>query len=395
MNKYLDKLCRIAAAESRVILGLMSGTSLDGLDLALCRMHGHGRNCQVELLHFHTIPYTPEERSMISEVSFNPDAPLSKICLLNARLADIHGRMIRDSLKTWHYHAGSIDLIASHGQTIFHAPASNEETNGNLHTTLQIGDGDRISVQTGIICISDFRQKHIAGGGEGAPLAAYGDYLLFSEQEHDVLLINIGGIANISFLPAGKPFGQTVCGDTGPGNKIMDAYWQSLGKEGTFDKNGELAAAGKTDPALLNQLKSHPYFSRPLPKTTGPELFNLAYLEDALLQSGSKDLTEADIMATLNRFTADTIAEAAGKLTQNRKRKIILTGGGIHNNILMGHLKELLHGTFIDPPFPADAKEAVLFAILANECVAGHAEDYGGSGPNLPSIGMGKISLPG
>lgn len=394
MNKYIDQLCAAAAKESRVILGMMSGTSLDGLDLALCRIHHHGLQTKVELLHHRTLPYTEAQKNMIREVAFKPEAMLDKICLLHAWVADVHAGMVIEALQDWQFPVSSVDLLASHGQTVFHAPDHSGRLSNPAHSTLQMGDGDRLAVKTGIICISDFRQKHIAAGGEGAPLAAYGDFLLFAENDCDVLLINIGGISNLTYIPAGRHFNRVVSGDTGPGNKIMDTYIQSLPGERSYDKDGQLASGGQIHDGLLAALKADPYFNRPLPKTTGPELFNLSYLRKALNQTECLELPAADIMATLNRFTADTICDAVLNLPVSNKRKYMITGGGAHNHVLMKQLQKQLYGTRMEAPFSTDAKEAILFAILANQCVAGNGTDFGEPAPNLPATGMGKISLP-
>ncbi|MFZ9719479.1 MAG: anhydro-N-acetylmuramic acid kinase, partial [Chitinophagaceae bacterium] len=266
------------------------------------------------------------------------------------------------------------------------------------NATLQIGDGDHLAVHTGIITISDFRQKHIAAGGEGAPLAVYGDYLIFSRAGEDRIMLNMGGIANFTYLPGNLNAEEVFCTDTGPGNTLMDAWIQEHVPGAYFDKDGALAASGEIHTGLLAALKANSFFDQPFPKTTGPELFNLAYLSAAREKSNTQGLSVADVMATLNRFSAETIAESVNKLISLNKHAVLYaSGGGMHNSVLMQHLQTLLpHASFqkteslgVHP----DAKEAVLFAVLANECIAGGKVSYGNR-QGVPSVTMGKISFP-
>ncbi|MFM7858273.1 MAG: anhydro-N-acetylmuramic acid kinase, partial [Flammeovirgaceae bacterium] len=292
-----------------------------------------------------------------------------------------------------------INLIASHGQTIYHAPKTLHRKGKFGNATLQIGDGDHMAQATGIITLSDFRQKHIAGGGEGAPLAAYGDYLIFSKQGEDRVMLNIGGIANFTFLPGSLNTNEVFCTDVGPGNTLMDAYMQKyFGKY--FDEDADAAKQGKVNEVLLATLKDNHFFHQPFPKTTGPELFNLDYLQRAQYQSGSEEISKQDVMATLNRFSADMIVMAIqSAIGRNVRVKIYSSGGGMHNPLLMQHLKQQLpqHQFLIttDLGIHPDAKEAVLFATLANECVCGGRTNYGDNRNGIPSVAMGKISLPG
>jgi anhydro-N-acetylmuramic acid kinase len=265
--------------------------------------------------------------------------------------------------------------------------------------TLQIGDGDHIAVKTGIITVSDFRQKHLAAGGEGAPLAAYGDFILFHEKENNIILLNMGGIANFTWLPAGAAFNKIVCTDTGPGNTMMDAWTQKNYPGKYFDSNGAIALQGTLHSGLLNALKENDFFKLLLPKTTGPELFNPGYLETAMQKSGTTTLQAADVMATLNRFTAETICEAIERVTGSKDDfKIFVSGGGMHNPLLMDHINGYFRNisihTTAEKNIHPDAKEAVLFAILANECVAGNGNNLGEGTDHFPAINMGKISLP-
>lgn len=396
MNNSLLRLSQIAQKETRTIIGLMSGTSLDGLDVALCRFSGHGTATQASVEHFSSIPYDAAFRAGVKAVFSKRQVDLEQVCLMNAYIGSYHARLINACLAEWEVKAEDVDVIASHGQTIYHAPASLHGISGMPNATLQIGDGDHIAVQTGIITLSDFRQKHVAAGGEGAPLAVYGDYLLFSEKGKNRILLNIGGISNFTFLPGDLATSRIFSTDVGPGNTLMDAYVQTNFPGQTYDAGASIAKRGRYNKELVEALLDHPFFGQAIPKTTGPELFNLAYLEKAQSQSGTNELSPEDVMASLNRFTAEGIARAIRNAVPEKQAEIFLSGGGMHNPLLLENLQEML------PEIPLrntealgimpDAKEAVLFATLANECLAGERLDFGTVG--IPSVRMGKISLP-
>lgn len=395
MNRNIEKLLAISSKPVRKIIGLMSGTSVDGLDVALCQIAGCGLQTKLELLQFETIPFEEHFKNEIKSIFSKKEVDLEKLTLLNPAIALKHASIINSLLQKWGIKNEEVDLVASHGQSIYHAPKSLHGKAEYGNATLQIGDGDHLAVATGIITLSDFRQKHIAAGGEGAPLAVYGDYLLFGKKNEDRLLLNIGGIANFTFLPGKQEAGNLLCTDLGPGNTIMDVYIQQNFPGKYFDEDAVVAKAGNINEALLAKLKDSPFFEQPFPKTTGPELFNMEYLQQAQERSGSVSLSANDIMATLNKFSADMIVDAVKKcIPGNRSLKIFSSGGGIHNPLLMQHMKDQLPGCeFYDTAelniYP-DAKEAVLFAVLANETICGDGNPVNG----LLNITMGKISFP-
>jgi anhydro-N-acetylmuramic acid kinase len=259
MNKQISRLATIAAAPSRIIVGLMSGTSLDGLDIALCRFTGSGLQTQAEVLHFITIPYDAEFKEQLKAVSFKTEVALQQVTLLNAVIGSYSAKLILQALSDWGVDPATVDLIASHGQTIFHAPASLHQLDFFPNATLQIGDGDHIAVGTGIITISDFRQKHIAAGGEGAPLAVYGDYLLFAHPAENRILLNIGGISNFTCLPAGYQPNLVFSTDVGPGNTLMDQFVQLHYPGRYYDQDAAIASSGVVNQSLLNALLDHPF----------------------------------------------------------------------------------------------------------------------------------------
>lgn len=397
MIESVNKLYAAAHKKERIILGLMSGTSLDGLDMALCRISGSGLQTKLTLLQFETAPFDAGFKNEIRTIFSKKQIDFEKLCLLHPWVALQHAAIINSTLQKWGIGKNEVDLIACHGQTVYHAPQwlHGQKKFGNA--TLQIGDGDHLAVATGITVISDFRQKHIAAGGEGAPLALYGDYLLFGKEGEDRVLLNIGGIANFTFLPGSMNTAAILSTDTGPGNTIMDAFMQQHYPGKYFDEDAALANSGLVNNALLEALQDHAFFKQSLPKTTGPELFNLAYLNAAKERSHTQQLSNADTMATLNAFSAITITAALKSFTGEKKCRIFFSGGGMHNPLLVRQLQEALPNCLFESTaalaINPDAKEAVLFAVLANECICGNSSYFSKAVNGMPAVSMGKISF--
>jgi anhydro-N-acetylmuramic acid kinase len=400
MNKNLSALYAIAQKPVRHIIGLMSGTSMDGLDVALCAISGSGPETQVQITHFTTVDYTDDIKAEIRQVFAKTTIDFQTLTLLNSWIGSLHGEMILACLKKWHVPVETVDLIASHGQTVMHAPKRLHGREKFANATLQIGDGDHIAVKTGIITLSDFRQKHIAAGGEGAPLAVYGDHIIFSSRAENRIMLNMGGIANFTFLPASHDPNMVFVTDTGTGNTLIDALTRQHFPDRAYDKDAGIARQGTVNDALLVALKNHPFFEQPFPKTTGPELFNIDYVQAAQSASNTNSLKPADVIATLTRFSADTIADAIERCSAIsgiavKDFHIYMSGGGMHNPLLTAWIKERLPCPFLPTDalgISGDAKEAVLFAILANETICGNV-DFG-SRKDVPSVSMGKISFP-
>ena len=400
MNKNIESLYQLAQKPTRTIVGLMSGTSLDGLDVALCKISGTGTNTVVQLKEFTTIPYSETVKNEIRKVFAKKTIDFQHLALLNEWIGMLHADIVLDCLQQWNCKASEVDLIASHGQTVMHTPKSLHQQTEFPNATLQIGDGDHIAVRTGIITVSDFRQKHLAAGGEGAPLAVYGDYFLFGNENENRIMLNIGGIGNFTYLPKNQDPELVFVTDTGTGNTLLDAFTKLHYPELSYDKEAQIAQKGQINLRLLEVLKNHPFFKGPYPKTTGPELFNLDYVQKAIVESKTQELSVEDILATLTRFSAETIAEAIlFVLNQNETAEdstVYASGGGLHNPLLMSYLQELLPCTIKSTSelgIAGDAKEAILFAILANETVAGGNTNFG-SVKGIPSVNMGKISFP-
>jgi len=394
MNPGIETLYRIAKKPKKQILGLMSGTSLDGLDLALCEFEGTGLNTKFQLKQFVSLPYSSEFKESIQAVFAKEQIHFPSLSTLNAEIGIKHSELILRALQSWGLKPGEIDLIASHGQTVMHRPMRQGK---QPHSTLQIGDGDHIALKTGIITLSDFRQKHVAAGGEGAPLAMYGDYFLFSKKGENRILLNIGGIGNFTFLPANQDPNLILVTDTGPGNTLIDACVRSYFPGFFFDKDARLGVQGILHKDLLQALMNLDFFKEDFPKSTGPEYFNLDKVEQ-IIQANQWALTPTDLIRTLTEFSAQSMAMAIKKYVPITQASLYVSGGGSQNPLLMQRISEMLPevkvGFSSEIGIPTDAKEAVLFALLANETImdagATNVRQLGDS----PWVTMGKISLP-
>ena len=398
MQHQINQLYNIANKPHRLILGLMSGTSLDGLDVALCKVSESGVNTKVEFLNFETIEYETDFKTAIQSIFCKEAVSLEKLCLMNEHIGFVHSQIINATLAKWNIKNSDVDLIASHGQTIYHSPKSKHQQQSFGNATLQIGDADHIAFNTNIITISDFRQKHIATGGEGAPLAIYGDYFLLSSKDENRILLNIGGIANFTFLPSSLNINEVICTDIGAGNTLMDAYIQVHFPNKFYDDNAAIALQGNVNNEFLKALGNHEFFNQPFPKTTGQEIFNFQFIENALMASNTKEISIDDVMATLNYFTAYMIAKAIKQNIQQKSYAIYVSGGGANNPLLIKNIIEQLPDVNIQSTdilgINPNAKEAILFAVLANECVSGNTDFYHHKNKNFPAITMGKISFP-
>ncbi len=394
MNPQIARLHEISGKSKKLILGLMSGTSLDGLDMALCRFEGYGVDTHYEILEFKTAEYSPEFKSKIQAVFAKEQIHFPSLSTLNSEIGRTHARMIQETLQSWHIAPEEVDVIASHGQTVMHRPVRD----GHMpHSTLQIGDGDHIAVGTGIITLSDFRQKHVAAGGEGAPLAVYGDYFLFSKAGQDRVLLNMGGIGNFTYLPASGDAAQVLVTDTGPGNTLIDACVRKHFSGLHYDEDGKIGLSGECHVGLLAALMAQDFFREAFPKSTGPEYFHLSVVED-LIKQNSWSISPEDLVRTLTEFTAQSIVLALETYVPVRKGELIASGGGSRNPLIMKRLGELLPtwDTMVSDVIgiPSGAKEALLFALLANETLSDAGAQAGRRLGDSPWVTMGKISFP-
>jgi anhydro-N-acetylmuramic acid kinase len=336
----------------------MSGTSLDGIDVAVVEIRG----ARVETIGFTSTPYSAAVRAAILGVS-NCATHTANISRLNFQLAELYARAVRKAVRRY----GPVELIGCHGQTVFHEGRSN---------TLQLGEAAVLAERTGVPVVSNFRARDIAAGGEGAPLVPFVDYLLFRHPRRTRVALNIGGIANITVIPAGCAPEDVVAYDTGPGNMVIDALARefSAGKL-NCDRGGKIAAKGNVNRALLDELLRDAYYRRKPPKSAGREQYGVEFLA-RLRQSGA---SLPDLITTATVLTAATIALAVNRAGP---ADLIASGGGTHNPQIMAHLAGYLPGVAIststDHGIDADAKEAIAFAILAHET-------WRGRPANLPS----------
>lgn len=368
-------------AKVRLFIGLMSGTSSDGVDAALTSIaRGRRGAMDVSLVAFETIPYTKRLRERVLKVAGEGRAALGELASLDVEL----GRRFAEAAVLVAEKAG-VDLkdvaaIGSHGQTVFHCPKP-KRGSGLKPSTLQIASPAVISERTGCRVVADFRQADLAAGGEGAPLSPHGHALLFRHPRRGRLVLNLGGIANLSVVPAGargRSPADVIAFDTGPGNMVMDALVEetSEGRK-TFDRGGRTAARGRVDEELLKELLKEPYFRRPPPKSTGREAFGRPFALKLLKNITRRGGFVEDALATASALTVGSVARQIERfaLTQGSYRELYLAGGGANNPHLVEMLTQALPSLKLHPVdvlgIPADALEAVIFALLAAETLDG------------------------
>lgn len=385
--------CALWEKPSRLVVGLMSGTSADGVDAALTRITGYGLQTKVEQLGFFFQPFDDATRQRILAVCGGDAGGSRELCLLGTHLGKLYAEAVGALLRQ----TGTerIDLIGCHGQTVYHIPEPTPYLGGSIRGTLQIGDPSYLSERFGCPVVSDFRIRDMAAGGLGAPLVPYTEFLLYRSETEDVALQNIGGIGNITLLPAGCRLEDVTAFDTGPGNMVMDALAAKLtGGHLSYDDGGKLAASGKVIPALLAHMLEDPYLIRKPPKTTGREYYGKAYV-DALLAFGDYPLE--DVLATATRFTAESIALSLRRFAPRMPARLVVGGGGSRNPTLLRFLQaalpEVLVQTQEDLGLDSDAKEAVAFALLANEALFGICNNAPSATGARHGVVMGRINL--
>ncbi|MGB1288110.1 MAG: anhydro-N-acetylmuramic acid kinase [Aggregatilineales bacterium] len=351
------------------IIGLNSGTSADGLDIALCNISGEPPILDTWIVTAETVPYPGELRDRILTACLPDESRVDDLAVLHFDLAEFAAGAIREFLNKKNFSVTDIDLIASHGQTVWH----NVLPNGAVNATLQLTETGVITERTGITVISNFRARDVAAGGQGAPLTAYLDWLLLRHPTEWRAVQNIGGMGNVTFLPPlNDTKSEVLAFDTGPGNALVDIAVHHL-TEGVqrYDESGRMAMDGEIDRVWLGMLMQHPYFELKPPKTTGREVFGTEmgnYLVDEGL---SRDLSPEDIIATLTALTAHSIAAAYRYFAPADLHDVIIGGGGQHNRALIMLLATLLKPAAIHAHekfnLSSDHKEALLYAVLAHE----------------------------
>lgn len=390
-----SELARLANKKTLRVAGLMSGTSADGVDVAIVDIAGR----KADLVAFDMQPYPAKLREQIFRL-FRPETShVDDICHMNFVLGEVFAAAVLATAKKKRIPLASIDLVGSHGQTIYHIPQGRRFGKQSLRSTLQIGEPSVIAERTGITTVADFRPRDIAAGGEGAPLVPYTDWVLFADRRKTRAIQNIGGIANVTYLPAGGDVRDVLAFDTGPGNMIIDRLVHLVTKGRLrYDAGGRMARQGRVIDRLLAELMRHKYLRRKPPKTTGREEFGTQYSDKVYAGAIESGIARDDLVATATAFTARTIADAYRRFLPKPVEEVILCGGGAWNQTLVDMLRKELPSAKVaamdDYGISVDAKEAVSFAILAYETIRGRPNNVpSATGAKRPAV-LGKI-VPG
>lgn len=387
----------------RRVVGMMSGTSVDGVDTALVEISGPDEAPSIRTLAFENFPYPQAVREQIFSL-FTPElATVDKVGYMNFLLGELYASAALRAIRKAGLRAEEVDLIGSHGQTIWHEPSLCEKDGYPIRYTVQIGEGAVIAERTGIPTVSDFRVADMAAGGQGAPLVPFSEFLLYRRESETVLLQNIGGIGNMTVMPAAARPEEVYAFDTGPGNMIIDAVVAAItGGRKTFDEGGSIAASGTVDKELLAWLQREDYYTRPLPKTTGRERFGIQYTEKILAWRKERPISDEDLVATVTELTAWSIVDAYERYVLDRypAREIVVGGGGSYNKTLLKGLTARFapYGVCVrtqeELGWSSDAKEAVAFALLADCCIRERTNTLPSVTGAAGAVIMGKISLP-
>lgn len=394
----MDQLIQLTAKQKRLAIGLMSGTCTDGIDAALVQIEGYGIDTNVQLLEFVTIPYDNDLRTTLLHIAsgnYGGSYEISKMNFLIGKLSVDACLSVCGKAKV---SPDTIDFIGSHGHTIYHQPVMEIYHGHGITSTLQIGEAAVISETMKCPVIADFRVRDMAANGLGAPLVPYSEYLLYSESGKNIALQNIGGIGNITFLPANGNVDQILAFDTGPGNMIIDALVSIFtNNQLTYDKGGSIARSGVVHPDLLRWLLEDTYIHQKPPKTTGREYYGESFVMNLCKKAEVYHLTYPDIIATATMFTAKAIAINVANHLPQVPSKLIIGGGGSKNQTLMNNIISSLPQCKVitneDMGLNSDAKEAIAFAILANETLFGNINNIPSATGASHGVVMGKISL--
>ncbi|MBL9044932.1 MAG: anhydro-N-acetylmuramic acid kinase [Myxococcales bacterium] len=385
-----QSLLRLIGKQRKQVVGLMSGTSGDGLDCALVDLSGHGLSVEIHGVRSLTFPYDPLEKAFIQSL-FQPGLDARALCQASFRLGERFAQGVLDFCAELAIDPRELDLIGSHGQTVWHQPPS-ACREGEVPSTLQIGEPAVIAARTGAVTVGDFRVADVALGGEGAPLVPYCDYLLFRRPGRRRALQNIGGIANVSVLAESAD--EVVAFDNGPGNMLIDALAPVVSRGLLdIDRDGELSARGQVLPEVLSALLDDEYLRRKPPKSTGRERYGLRFAEALLRRYAHHE--PVDLLATVVAFTAHAISDS---LREFQLDELIVSGGGAYNRTLIARLERLIAPVVLSrvdsQGIDVDNKEAVAFAVLAVQALHGEPA-------NLPKVTgarrravLGKICLP-
>ena len=384
-----------APDKGRLVIGLMSGTSVDGIDAALVRIRGKGLGIKVQTLGFATYPFPSTIRQRIFELFDPAQGGVDKVCDMNFVVGEAFADAALKVAAACGIRIQDVDLIGSHGQTIYHIPKVGREGPWAGRSTLQIGEPAVIAERTGVTTVADFRTRDIAAGGQGAPLVSYVDYLLFTHPEVSRAVQNIGGIGNVTYLPKDAGALMVTAFDTGPGNMLIDGAMTMLTSgQMSFDRDGVWASRGKVEPSMLSELMSHPFIHLDPPKTTGREDFGLQFTRP-LVEKWRNRMSDYDVVTTITAFTAESISFAYRRFL-GPVDEVILGGGGSNNPVLVEMIRERIPGARLlrheNLGISSDAKEAIAFAILASEAMCGNTTNLPGATGARKQVVLGKVS---
>jgi len=374
-------------------IGLMSGTSLDGVDAALVDIKGSGFDVKVKLIKFNTYEMPSDIKAEIKKACSIEESSVELICSLNFKLGYLFSKAVQDICKEAKIPVEDINFVASHGQTIYHIPKGRDNI---VPSTLQLGEPSIIAYENNVKVISNFRTMDMAAGGEGAPLVSYSEYILSGGRGETIAFQNIGGIGNVTVIPGVKDINKIFAFDTGAGNMIIDEVCSRLFNL-SYDKDGDIAKRGNINYEMLKRLMSHPYLEKNPPKTTGREDFGEDFVVDLL--NRFKDVLPEDIVKTVTAFTAFSIVDSYKRfiLPKTKLDKVLIAGGGAHNKTLMKMIKDGLNPIDVftqdEIGFSSDAKEAIAFAILGNETLNNKASNVASATGARRSVILGNITM--
>ncbi|HEX4545327.1 MAG TPA: anhydro-N-acetylmuramic acid kinase [Candidatus Acidoferrum sp.] len=386
-------------SKSMLVLGLMSGTSADGIDVALARISGAPPHLTAKLLGHTSSKFPPVIRKEVLRVAEQQPIPAGELSQLNFRLGQIFADAALVACRSFRVPLSRIALIGSHGQTIFHQGQHANFFGGSTASTLQIGEPAIIAARTGIMTVGDFRPADVALGGQGAPLVPYADYLLYRHPKLGRVSLNLGGIANVTVLPPAAKPQQVLAFDTGPANMLIDALVSHFTRgRKRFDRNAQLASKGRFIPELLDELMHDPYLKLPPPKSTGREYYGRVYVQKFLFKGRRHHAKPNDLIRAATIFTAVSVVDALNRFVfpKTKIHQLIVSGGGAHNPIILAQISAALPDMEVLPSsrlgIPTDAKEAFAFALLAYETFHGRRSSLpSATGARGPAI-LGKIS---
>jgi anhydro-N-acetylmuramic acid kinase len=385
-----------------LVLGLMSGTSADGIDIALARISGAPPRVKARLLNHTAVKFPAQVRAEILRVAEQRAITAGELSQLNFRLGQLFADAAKTACKRFRAAVSSLDLIGSHGQTIFHQGVPANYLGAPTNSTLQIGEAAVIAARTGVITVADFRPADMAVGGQGAPLVPYADYLLYSDRKLGRASLNLGGIANVTVIPAGAARDRVFAFDTGPANMLIDALVAGFTRgRMKFDVGARMALAGRAIPALLDELMRDPYLKKAPPKSTGREYYGGDYVKRVLALGRRYRAKPNDLIRSVTIFTALSVVDALNRFVTPKTKldQLIVSGGGARNPLIMAQLGAALPGVELLPSsrvgVPEEAKEAFAFALLAYETFHERAGNvFSATGASGPAI-LGKVSYAG